>query len=304
MSCAVVTTSFAPDFERFVRLHASVLEYSDLPHYVFVPEADRELFERIASPSRLVIVTTRDVLPRNFITTEWLNRAVSRVPQAPGALRWAAVNRRRPWPPVRGWVLQQLVKLAAADCVDSDTLVYIDSEIELVRPVYESTFRHGNITRLYRKPDGIDSTMMRHRAWHENARRLIGLPSNEIPPYNDYIGGITSWDAALVRACTSRIGEVVGRPWQTAVGAELEISEYILYGEYVSEFCTEAQLSFISERSLCHSYWGKAPLDRDSARRFVEGMGDDDVAVHVQSNTGTSPEIEEYIRRAVKDLIR
>lgn len=297
---AIVTTSYAPDFERFVRLHASVREYSDLPHYVFVPEADRRRFTSIPDSRRLTVVSTRDVLPRNFVTTEWLNRAVARIPSAPGPLRVAAVNRRRPWPPVRGWILQQLVKMAAAERVEAETLVFVDSETEFVRPITSTTFRHGSVSRLFRRPDGIEPDMARHRTWHEVGRRLIGALPDGPAPYDDFIGGITSWDAALARACTAKIAEVSGAQWQTTVAAQLDISEYILYGEYVSQFATAEQLSFTSDRSLLHIYWEDAPLDRAGARRFIDGMRADDVAVHIQSNTRTSREVEDYIRSALK----
>ena len=300
LGCAIVTTSYAPDFDRFARLHASVREYSDLRHYVLVPEADRERFAALPDSGRLTVVSTRDLLPPGFVTTEWLNRAVARVPGAPGAFRIAAVNRRRPWPPVRGWILQQIVKLAAAERVDADTLVFVDSEIEFVRPVETSMFRRDGVSRLFRRPDGIGAEMTRHAGWHAVSRRLIGAPPDGPPPYDDFIAGITPWDAALARACTARIAEVSGADWQTTMGAELDFSEYVLYGEYLSQFGTERQRSFTSSRSLCHSYWDQTPLDRDGARRFIDAMSDDDVAVHVQSNSHTSKEIEHYIRSAVK----
>ena len=300
MTSAIVTTSYAPDLARFTRLHASVVQHSDLTHYVFVPAADRELFAPLTASGRLVLTTTREVLPGNFVTTEWINRAVARIPHAPGALRWAAINTRRPFPPVRGWILQQLVKFAAADHVDADTLVYLDSEIQLVRPVDDTTFRRDGVSRLFRRPDGVSATMVRHQAWHTTARDLIGAAPDGHGAHDDFIGGITTWDAAMARDCLARIEELAGRPWQTALGAELDFSEYILYGEYATEFGTDDQLSFVSDRTLCHSYWEHAPLDRSTAERFIETMRADDVAVHIQSNSNTSPEIEKFILDAVR----
>jgi hypothetical protein len=300
MTSAIVTTSYAPDFDRFARLHKSVIEHTDLVHHVFVPAADRELFAPLDTSDRLVITTTRSILPRNFMSTEWINRAVARIPHAPGALRWAALNTRRPFPPIRGWILQQIVKFAAAEYVEADTLIYLDSEIQLVRDIEDSTFRRDGVSRLFRRRDGISGSMTRHQEWHARARRLIGAQADGRGAHDDYIGGITTWDAAMVRQCLSHIATLSGRPWQTVLGAELDFSEYVLYGEYAAEHGTERQLSFTSDRTLCHSYWESAPLDLHTAKLFIETMDPDDVALHIQSNSHTPAAIERYIVDAVR----
>jgi hypothetical protein len=304
VTTAFVTTSYAPDFDPFARLHASVVEHSDLTHYAFVPRADLDLFAPLACSGRLRLVSTRDVLSPSIVTTEWLNRAVARLPRVPSALQVAALNTRRPWPPMRGWILQQLVKLAAAEHVHADTLVFIDSDVQLIRPVTGTTFRRDGRTRLYRAPGGIHEGMARHCAWHRAAHRLLGLEAPGPFPYDDFIGGITSWDAALARDCTARVTEVADHPWQTVVGGCLDVSEYILYGEYVMSYAESSQRSFISDVSLCHSHWQREPLDRDSARRFVEGIGPADVAIHLQSNARTPAEVERYVRYAVRSVTR
>ena len=305
MTAAVVTTSHTPDFDRFARLHASVLEHSDLAHYAFVPTSDVAHFSALGrSPGRLTVVPTADVLPRHIVTTEWLNRAVSRVPRAPGALRCAALNRRRPWPPVRGWILQQVVKLAAAERVEADTLVFVDSDSEFIRPFSAETFQTGGVTRLFRRSGGIHEGMPRHQAWHHAARRMLGLRGDSPLPHDDFIGGVTSWDSRLVRECTHRVQEVAGRPWHDVVAGTMDLSEYILYGEYVMNFSPPERRSFISDRPLSHSYWRTEPLTMESARAFVAGIEPDDVLLHVQSNSHTPPDVERLLRAAARDVTR
>lgn len=304
MTTAFVTTTYAPDFDRFTRLHASVVEHSDLVHHAFVPHKDLDLFAPLTRSGRLRLMATRDVLDPGIVTTEWLNRTAARLPHVPSALRVAAVNRRRPWPPIRGWVLQQLVKLAAAEHVDADTLVFIDSETQLIRPVTEGTFRRDGCTRFFRLPGGVHDGMTRHQAWHHKAHQLLALGACGPLPYDDFIGGITSWDAQLVRGCTDRLACVADGPWQTAVGASLDVSEYTLYGEYVMAFGSPAQRAFESDRPLCHVYWQRAPLDRTTAKEFVEGIADDDVAIHLQSNAHTPADVERYVRDAVREALR
>src|SRR5215469_13511811 len=95
---AVITPSFAPDFELCVALNRSVLQNSldTVHHHIIVPRSDLKLFARLAGP-RTHIRCEADFLPRGFV----------RVP-----LSKFTVNLGRPFPPVRGWILQQVIKLA------------------------------------------------------------------------------------------------------------------------------------------------------------------------------------------------
>ena len=301
MTLAVLTPSYAPDFADFAELHRSVLEFTDpaVLHYVVVPDEDLPLFSTLGS-SRMVLLGYRELLPSSFVSTAWFARAVARIPRVPRGARFIAVNVRRPWPPLRGWLLQQIVKLGMAARMECDTLLLIDSDALLIRPVSEETFASPTAVRFYSNPAAIGAEMTRHVAWHQAARRMIGVPPDGPPPYADPIGSVVSWDPEVVRGLISRLSEVAGRPWQTAVSREWEFSEYVLYGEYLAEFGTDRQLSFVADTTLCHSHWDPHPLDLDGAKRFVASLDPRDVAVHVQSNSHTSPEILGYIRSALR----
>jgi hypothetical protein len=300
VTLAVLTPSYAPDFDDFAVLHRSVLENTDpsVLHYVVVPDEDLALFATLRS-DRMVLVGYRDLLPRSFVSTARFAHAVARIPRVPRGARFIAVNVRHPWPPLRGWLLQQIVKLSMAMRVECDTLLVIDSDAQLIRPVTEQTFASGDAVRFYRRPEGITAGMVRHVAWHRAARRMLGVPPDGPPPYADPIGSVIPWDPRVVRACTERLAEVSGTAWETAVSREWEFSEYVLYGEYLAEFGTPTQLSFAVDRTLCHSHWDPHPLDLDGARRFIETLDPEDVALHIQSNSHTSPEIRDLIRSAV-----
>jgi hypothetical protein len=141
--------------------------------------------------------------------------------------------------------------------------------------------------------------MTRHVRWHQTARRLIGVPPDGDPPYEDPVGSFISWDPRIVRSAVERIREVAGRPWETAVAREWDFSEYVLMGEYVREFVPPDKRPFTSDRTLCHSYWSSTPLTMHAAREFVDSLSPDDVAIHVQSISRTPPDILGYIRGAV-----
>src|SRR5262245_37115528 len=152
----VTTKSFAPDFELCVALNRSVLEYSTdiVQHHIIVPRSDLKLFARLGGP-RTHIRCEADFLPRTFVPIPFKNMVV---------------NLRRPFPPVRGWIQQQVIKLAAAAASEDDVVLIVDSDVEFFRPfTAEMFFRDGNV-RFFRKPDEIDERLPRHMIWHRVAR--------------------------------------------------------------------------------------------------------------------------------------
>jgi hypothetical protein len=160
-------------------------------------------------------------------------------------------------------------------------------------------FCNGATVRAYRKPAGITAEMNRHVCWHQTARRLLGVPRDGDPPYDDCVGSFISWDPRIVRSAVERIGEVAGCAWETAVAREWDFSEYVLVGEYLQEFVSPEKRAFRSDRTLCHSHWSSMPLNMEGARAFVESLSPDDVAIHVQSISHTSEDILAYIRSAL-----
>jgi len=295
MSVSVVTASYAPDFAGFARMHESLVRNSDddVHHIVVVPDAHAELFGTIRS-GRLDVRRYSAVLPRRFVQTSW----IATLPGMPRGFRLAAVNAARPWPPVRGWIMQQLVKLAVVSDLTADVAVMIDSDVVVVRPLREASFRAPDgVVRLYRRPHGITEQMTRHLAQRNKALALLGLEAAE-PESPDYISAFVSWDPALVRDCLHRIEESTGGDWRNAVGASMDFSEYITYGTYVMSLADPTRRTNVGERSLCHSHWGTTPLTMDAARGFVERMAADDIAVHVQSNSGTGDDVLAFIVRA------
>ena len=117
---AVITKSFAPDFELCVALNRSVLDNAPdtVQHHVIVPRPDLKLFGRLTS-ARTHIRCDADFLPSAFVRVPFSN---------------ITVNLRRPFPPVRGWIQQQVIKLAAVGASEDDVVLIADSDVEFVRP--------------------------------------------------------------------------------------------------------------------------------------------------------------------------
>ena len=76
--------------------------------------------------------------------------------------------------PIRGWLVQQLVKLAVAEEVRADILVHADSDVVLLRTFSVSSIvdDDGRV-RLYARPDYIDEALPNHVRWHRSAERLL-----------------------------------------------------------------------------------------------------------------------------------
>lgn len=215
MRAALVTCSYRPDLEPFRDLAASIDRHATgaAEHLVIVPRRDLSLFAPLAGPRRRVVAAEA-----------LIGRFVRYVPLHPKL--WLTPRLK----PVRGWLIQQLLKLAAADATDADVLVHVDSDVVLVAPFTIDRVAHGDRVRLWHEPGG--GTLDTHRRWHATAASLLGLPPCDYHGA-DYIHQLVSWHAPTVRRMRTRIEAVAGRPWQEALIAAHDVAEYILYGVYV-----------------------------------------------------------------------
>ncbi|WP_291689343.1 DUF6492 family protein [Bradyrhizobium sp.] len=281
---AVMTKSYAPDFELCASLNRSVLDCSPdtVHHHIVVPRTDLQLFGRLAGP-RVEVRCEADLLPRSFVRLPLVN---------------IMVNLAQPFPPVRGWIQQQVIKLAAIAASQDDVVLVADSDVEFVRPFTPEMFvRNGNV-RFFCKPDQIDTRLARHMTWHKVARELLGLPQAE-PPYPDYISSPLAWDPKIVRQMLARVAATTKRPWPTAIAGQLDFSECVLYGIFVDEVVGASANSFVSDDSLCKVYWEQTPLTEDSAAAFIGSVRPTDIAVVIQSKSRTAPAVRDAVSGAL-----
>jgi hypothetical protein len=281
----VVTKSYAPDFNLCAALNRSVLENSpdDVQHNIVVPRRDIKLFQQLAG-ARTLIRCEADFLPGTFVSVPFSN---------------FLVNLRRPFPPVRGWIQQQVIKLAAIAASEDDVVLVVDSDVEFVRPFSADMFFHDGVVRFFCNPGQIDKRLPRHMTWHRVARILLGLPPAE-PPYPDYISSPLSWDPKLVRQMLARVEVTTGRPWTTAIAGELDFSECVLYGVFVDEVMGATANSFVSDDSLCLVHWEPTSLTLDSMADFINRFRPTDIAVVIQSKSRTPPEVRDAIFAALR----
>ncbi len=282
---SVITISFAPDFELCAALNRSLLEYSPdtIKHHIIVPRSDLNLFRQIAG-LRTHITCETDLLPRTFVRVPFSN---------------LMVNLRRPFPPVRGWIQQQVIKLAAIAASEDDVVLTVDSDIEFIRPFSAEMFVRDGAVRFFCNPNQIDERLPRHMIWHQVAPVLLGLPPSK-PPYPDYISSYLAWDPKLVRRMLARVEATTGQPWPTAIAGQLHFSECILYGVFVEGVMGAPAKAFVSDDSLCLSYWDTTPMSPESAANLIDRIRPTDIAALIQSKSRTPLSVRKEIFAALR----
>ena len=269
---AVLTPSFRGDAELFADLHESVLANTapSVVHHVIVPPSDARLFRQYEG-SRCRVWTHRDLLPRHCVS----------VPRAAGL----TVSMRRPWLPVRGWVVQQIMKMAGTAAIDARAVLIVDSDAVLLRELTLDQLMQDGQLWHFRRENAVTPGMGRHLAWHRVARALLGLPDTVWPPAPDYISPIAVWDPAVVRALNGHIEDVTGRGWIDAVAGQLHVSEFVLYGVFIDHVLGGMEQF---DGPLCHNYYERTPLSRDDARGFADRMPATALGAMISSHSRTS----------------
>jgi hypothetical protein len=271
----ILTPSYAPDFELCKDLIASVRRHrgAGVAHLVVVPPEDLDLFSELGGDGVEVQPTT-EFLPRQFVRVRAANM-------------W--LNARRPYPPVRGWIAQQIVKLQAAASASTDVALLVDSDTVFVRDFSADDFMSSGRPSLYRLPDAIWDNLPGHRRWHHESHRLMGSapPGPGLLP--DYVGWPCAWEPAICRQLLDRVASVTRTAWYSAIGATLRFSEMILYGVFVDQVvdpdCTRIART---PKMLAVRHDAEVPLSRTELHELLATVGDEHVAVMVSAKSGTA----------------
>ena len=125
--------------------------------------------------------------------------------------------------------------------------------------------------------------------WTRHAAALNGLPAVEFPAH-DYVNNLVSWRRNHVVDMCEHIQQCHGKHWLAAIASRRSFSECQIYGAYV-DGVKSGQGHFAGQGALCQTYWSGEALNRDSLQQFIGTMSPAQVAIGVQSFTGTSPEL-------------
>ncbi len=277
---AIVTPSYAGDHQRCVLLAESLdrMATSDFQHYILVADHDLPLFKPMAGPRRHIV-------PDSHLLPGWL-KPVTR-PFSGGKTMWASLV-PLVWP-MSGWHIQQLRKLLIARHIDEDVMVMADSDSVFVRPFGAQSFEQNGLVRLYAKDGGIttEPAYNRHRRWTAHAATLFGS-SPPTWPACDYINNLVSWRRQHVITMLDVIEQRSGRDLAATLGRARTFSEYQIYGAYVDGLAGRVG-HFADAEPLSLTYWQGEALTEISLKAFVSKLSPQQIAICVQSFTGTSP---------------
>ncbi len=271
----IITCSYRPDRVRCERLCESVDRFvaEDILHTIIVPERDLAVFRGLENRRRRV-VSAQDVLPGRYRQLPFTEKM------------WVSARGR----PIRGWIMQQVVKLSASRVASAELMLFADSDLQFVRPFeIDRIYRDGRL-RLHRVPGAMNEG--RHLRWHQRAGTLLGKQCGYFG--SDYVGQLISWRRSNLEALHRHIESATGLTWHEAVTRSLHVSEYILYGSFVEHVLgDEHNGHFYEAEDLCHCCW----FDHQ-ARDLLEGRQSLDpraMALLVQSNLALSPAIEKAV---------
>ena len=284
-SIEILTKSYRGDFEHCSLLCESMDRFipGGITHRIVVPRSDMALFSRLANAGR-AIVAEDDLLPAWF----W------RVPlPSPRWRRLFLLPRRdvylTPFSlPVRGWIAQQIMKIAAAATSTADIVVHIDSDNVFIRPfAVQRIVRDGKV-RLYRDPKPVG--LATHARWQHSAGRLLGLPDQSFYG-GEYIDPFVVWKASVVRGMVARMEAVGGSDWIRTLARTRHFAEYVLYGVYADRVAGFGDAGLEpQEFSLCHSRWSDDFADDSDIDRFVEEVQPYHLTCLIQSTIGSDQE--------------
>ncbi len=257
-----ITISYAPDFHRCKRLCESFDQFVEgYEHHIFCPKDHLYLFKDLAAPHRK-ISTYQDILPGRYwkipFTKKW----------------WLDPS----FFPVRGWILQQLLKIASADKTSFEDIYFLDSDIIFFKKFDPEKIVSEGKTRLYTLKTPAPSDL--HAKWQMFAESSLGLPNEKF--HTDYIGPVLSWKSANVKAMIKRIESVTKKPWYIALGHTFTFSEYLLYGNFVERILKEDSGHTAQTFPLCWNIWGKEELL--AAKENSINMPDEICTILIQSN--------------------
>lgn len=272
----MLTCSMARDLDLFALLADSVDRHVDdrVKHVVVVPGQQTGAFRRFET-ARRTVVAQEDVLPL-------------RVWKTPDALKHLAfLNKgfRRPiyvdrkFRAVRGWMLQQLIKLQFSRQAGETAVMHCDSDMAFVRTMpLALAFPDGKPLFFRVHPRKIDGD---HRRWLETAAALVGadLPSDFT---GNYVENAIVWGTAQARAMAERIEAIKGQPLHEVLLTQPTISEYYLYGLYL-ELVAGTEAVSPAAFPICRSLWSFKDGETLSPESAASRMRAGDVAVAIQS---------------------
>jgi Family of unknown function (DUF6492) len=211
-----LSTTFAPDIERFALLRRSIEQFaSDIPHVAIVNTEDvRKFRNRFGSDGALQIVGSGEVLPqdverrRRKSGPKWLTK------------KWHRAGL------IKGWHAQQLMKIFALAESPYEAAVFVDSDVFVCKPLDREYFYVGGRLKLFRRlasnAEGFDFDISTHD--------ILGNRLSEITRLYDYIYSPACFRKSSAVALLSELERRHESRWVQRFLEQRRPSEYNLLG--------------------------------------------------------------------------
>lgn len=229
MKCAIVTMSYKDDFEECRLLCKSIDRYvpQEVWHYIFVRDGDLKLFKSLEGERRII-------LPESSVLPWWSINLPFRFMRH--------YFRISPFTmPVRGWIVQQIVKLSVWKVIDArfDVFLNVDSECVFMKPFNPNVLLNGKgelgIYREEMNRKSGKSLLQAHKQFCVSAKKLLGLDEivEEIEKYFCIASVVAFRRDTLMEVCDEIGKNHWSRNYQMALMNTYRFSEYFLYANYV-----------------------------------------------------------------------
>lgn len=273
MKNTLVTPTYAPDYQRCKAMLKSSEQWvtSVDEHLLIVDHNDLDLFRSLQNP-RVRVICKEEVLPLGLY-------------RIPLQKRWWLTNCSLP---VRGWILQQIIKLAVAKQSHADAVIFADSDLMFINPLdLNNLWRHGQL-RLYRterRPHLYKNP--RYRNWYGFSCRSFDLGEPEHQA-GAYIVQLATMRPEMTAKLCDALEKKYAQPWYQALLNTWDFSEYVLYGcfveSYINQHGERHSGHYLTDKELCHSSWFYEINSEADIEHFVETSQLQHCAVHLQSN--------------------
>lgn len=277
MKFALITPSYAPDFERCKLLAESAVKFTEpgLIHYIIVDKRDLSLFKQLEGPKTKLLVV-ENILPWYIFRVPGVNKF------------WISLKSK----PIRNWALQQLVKISVANTLNEDpqveAFIFVDSDVTFIRPFSTDLFMQNGDLRLNR----VDFTDDKHHKWHRNARKLLHIddPSSiknssthQKKDWN-YVANLVTWKRDNVIKMQRHIEKCTGKDWLRSVASDWDLSEYTIYGNYVEHVLgLENSGHYAGTTPILHLSWKYTLSNESDIDRFLSDARPEHIGIMIHS---------------------
>ncbi|PSB09292.1 hypothetical protein C7B76_25505 [filamentous cyanobacterium CCP2] len=287
LTFAFITPSYAPDFQRCKLLCWSIQKFVTFPvkHYIVVDQKDLALFQELAN-SYTKILTKEEILPA------WIKR----IPFFDKKNIWLNLRGYKSGNfLLRGWLVQQIVKLAAAQYVEEEVLVFVDSDVAFIEPFDVHTLVSQDKVRLFRVEHYLNENDKLSDKWKECAKHLLNLPSENYY-YDNYVNQIITWRRNTLLRMYQRIEQNFQKDWLETISEMKHLSEYILYGIFASYVSREHSGHYDDHlQKICWCYWEEVPMTPEALKAFFQdAQSSGHKAVMISAKSGIDLSIEQF----------